>query len=615
MNFFSFCGLIIDKLILSGSIISVFKRIFKIYKQDGFSGVKRGIVFLYSVTLSDRNNYQKWISLYDTLSDVDRNSIKNKIYRWERCPLISILMPVYNPPDKFLEQAIESVKAQLYPYWELCIADDASNDPGVVALLKKYANEDPRIKVVFRSINGHISAASNTALEMVSGEFIALFDNDDLLPEHALFWIAKTIVENPDVSLIYSDEDKIDELGNRYGPYFKCDWNPDLFLSHNMVSHLGVYKTDLVKLLGGFRVGYEGSQDYDLALRCTEYLSISQIVHIPRVLYHWRSHAGSTARSGTVKEYAFVAGARAINDHFNRIGVSAKSESLGFGMYRSHYDIPVEQPMVSIVISILNMPDSVRKCIESIINKTTYINYEIIVLTSDFNAGISLDYLASLKSNIRIEVKRYDELINSSQLINSIVKDVKGTFIAFLDHVEVITPTWLEQMIGLAFQPKVGCVGARLWYSNDTLFNSGYIIGIGGVVGAAHRGLPKSQPGYLGRAQLIQTVSCLSSACLLIKKSIYQEVGGVDERYFTEVFSDVDFCLRVKAAGYRNIWTPYAEFNYLKPMSDEQKYYNCEQDLCYLKSRWGELLLSDQAYSPNLTLKYEDFSLAWPPRI
>ena len=238
-----------------------------------------------------------------------------------------------------LEAAIESVQGQLYPHWELCIADDASTDKSVRRLLRKYAESDPRIKVTFRERNGHISAASNSAIELASGEFIAFLDNDDTLTEHALFWVAHTIAEHPDVGLLYSDEDKIDQLGNRYEPYFKCDWNPDLFLSHNMICHLGVYRSDLVRAVGGFREGYEGAQDYDLALRCIERLAPQQIRHIPRVLYHWRSHPGSTARGGSEKPYALVAGQRALDDHFARIGLSAKAELLDFEMYRVHYEI------------------------------------------------------------------------------------------------------------------------------------------------------------------------------------------------------------------------------------------------------------------------------------
>ena len=274
------------------------------------------------------NDYEEWIRRYDTLTDESRSRMRERIEGFEHKPLISIVMPTYNSELKWLVEAIESVRMQIYTNWELCIADDASTNKNVRPILERFAEKDVRIKVFFREKNGHISASSNSALNLVTGEYIALLDHDDLLPEHALFWVADAINNNPDAQLIYSDEDKIDKTGRRYEPYFKSDWNPDLFLSQNMISHLGVYRADLIKRVGGFREGYEGSQDYDLALRCIEQIDSHTIVHIPRILYHWRSHPGSTAQAGSEKNYALYAGERALNDHFTRIGVSANAELL-----------------------------------------------------------------------------------------------------------------------------------------------------------------------------------------------------------------------------------------------------------------------------------------------
>ena len=281
---------------------------------------------------SEIASYAKWVREFDTLNEPARVAMRGQIDQFANKPLISVVMPVYNPHPLWLEGAISSVLRQIYPRWQLCIADDASTDPAVRHMLKRYAQADPRIKVIFRKQNGHISAASNSALSLAHGEWVALLDHDDVLPENALFWVVDTINKHPECSLIYSDEDKIDEAGQRSDPYFKCDWNVDLFYSQNMFSHLGVYRIDLIRKVGGFRTGLEGSQDYDLALRCLEQVASTQVKHVARVLYHWRIHAASTAYSSEAKPYAMIAGERAINDHLNRIGVNAKAEAVGYGI-------------------------------------------------------------------------------------------------------------------------------------------------------------------------------------------------------------------------------------------------------------------------------------------
>ena len=350
-------------------------------------------------------------------------------------------MPVYNPPLNMLEEAIHSVQAQLYTNWELCIADDASTNSKVKSLLKRYADRDPRIKVVFRKENGHISLASNSALKLVTGEYVALLDNDDLLSEHALFWVADAINDNPDAELIYSDEDKIDTAGHRYDPYFKSDWNPDLFLSHNMICHLGVYRTELVKKLGGFRKGYEGAQDYDLALRCTEQLASHQILHIPRVLYHWRSHSGSTALAGSEKSYALMAGERALNDHFKRVKVSATAQLQSFGMYRSQYNIPKRSPLISLIIPTRNGLGLLKQCIDSIFVKTTYKNYEILVVDNDSDCPETLAYFKTIVKNERIRVICDERPFNYSALNNAAIRQAKGEYVALINNdIEVISP-------------------------------------------------------------------------------------------------------------------------------------------------------------------------------
>ena len=617
-------------LSMCGGYLGLIKHISRTYKEEGFIGIKRRILFsaspgaptpIIDYAQPDHNDYSEWVSRYDTLTDQDREKIKIRINQLHKKPLISVLMPVYNPPLNMLEDAIRSVQGQLYPCWELCIADDASTDVRVQKLLQQYAANDSRIKVLFRKVNGHISAASNSALELVSGEYLALLDNDDVLSEQALFWIADSIVTNPDAGLIYSDEDKLDATGQRYSPNFKPDWNPDLFLSHNMICHLGAYRTDLVRKLGGFREGYEGAQDYDLALRFTELLAPQQIVHIPRVLYHWRSHPGSTAKAGIEKNYALLAGERALNDHFARAQVAAKAELLDFGMYRARYFIPAPAPLVSLIIPTRNGLELIKQCIDSILAKTTYKNYEILVVDNNSDDPKTLAFFDSLAGDNRIRLLRDERPFNYSALNNAAVKEARGEYVGLLNNdIEVISPEWLEEMMGLAIQPGVGAVGARLWYPNNTMQHGGCITGIGGVAGHSHKHLPRGQLGYFARAQLIQTLSVVTAACLVIKKSIYQEVGGLDEINLKVAFNDVDFCLRVRESGYRNVWTPYAELYHHESATrgiddTPEKQMRFMGEVLYMKKRWGDSLMNDPAYSPNLTLDREDFSYARPPRL
>ncbi|EGW22948.1 glycosyltransferase [Methylobacter tundripaludum] len=613
-----------------GGYRGLVKHAWRTYKSEGINGIKRRILFSASPGAASpvidyaqpkHNDYSEWVRRYDLLTDQDRKKIKTQIRQLHKPPLISVVMPVYNPPLNMLEDAIRSVQGQLYPNWELCIADDASTDVEVHKLLQRYMDNDSRIKVVFREKNGHISAASNSALDLVNGEYVALLDNDDLLCEHALFWVADAIVTNPDAGLIYSDEDKIDQAGLRYDPYFKPDWNPDLFLSHNMICHLGAYRTDLVKKLGGFREGYEGAQDYDLALRCSEQLAPLQIVHIPRVLYHWRSHPGSTALAGNEKNYALLAGEHALNDHFARTQISAKIELLDFGMYRARYAIPESAPLVSLIIPTRNGLSLVKQCVESLFAKTTYKNFEVLIVDNNSDDPKALDYFASLAKDNRIRVLRDERSFNYSALNNMAVQQARGEYIGLINNdIEVISPEWLDEMIGLAIQPGIGAVGARLWYPNDTLQHGGCITGVGGVAGHSHKHLPRGCFGYFARAQLIQTLSVVTAACLVVKKSIFQEVGGLDEVNLKVAFNDVDFCLRVREAGYRNVWTPYAELYHHESATrgyedTPEKQLRFRNEVLYMQKRWGNLLRNDPAYSPNLSLDHEDFSYAWPPRI
>jgi O-antigen biosynthesis protein len=568
----------------------------------------------------DRNNYIEWIRLYDNVSNETRSLLHNAIHNMERKPVISVVLPTYNPRPEWLKEAIDSVVKQIYPYWELCIADDASTDRNIRPILEYYAGVDPRIKVVFRNQNGHISAASNSALELVTGEWVALLDHDDRLNEQALFWVADAINHNPDVKLIYSDEDKINEKGKRSEPHFKSDWNLDLFYSHNLISHLGVYSSSLLQKTGGFSDEMIGSQDYDLALRCIEHIEARQIYHIPRALYHWRIHNQSTAKDYDNKPYAMLAGQKALNEHFKRLGMQAEVEITNQG-FRVHYALPERPPLVSLIIPTRNGCELIQQCVESILAKTTYQNYEIIIIDNGSDDPLTLEYFSNIKLNSKVRILRDDRPFNYSALNNSAVKAAFGEFICLVNNdIEVIAPDWLAEMVSLASQPDVGAVGARLWYPDNTLQHGGVILGFGGVANHAHKNLPRYQNGYFCRASLIQTVSAVTGACLLIRKNIYEEVGGLNESDLQVAFNDIDFCLRLGKAGYRNIWTPYAELYHHESATRghdhdaPEKMQRLMREAHYMKKIWGDILVNDPFYNPNLTLEQHDFSLAWPPR-
>lgn len=597
-----------------GGMQHSFAKILRALRREGMRGIVARISEL------PRNDYKKWVGRYDVLTNETRATMRDRIETFQKRPLISVVMPTYNSNPEWLAAAIESVRRQIYPNWELCIADDASSDNTTGSILDRYARQDARIKVVMRPQNGHISAASNSALDLATGEWVALLDHDDLLSEHALFWVVDAMNKNPAVSLIYSDEDRIDEGGRRYGPYFKCDWNEDLFYSHNMISHLGIYRTDILREIGGFRLGMEGAQDYDLALRYIEKIEPNQIHHIPRVLYHWREHAGSTARSGDAKSYALAAGQRALNEHFARKKIHAAAELTPYG-YRVHYALPNIPPMVSLIIPSRNALHLLRRCIESILHKTSYPSYEVLIIDNGSDDPATLKYLDDLGLDARVRVVRDARPFNYSALNNDALKWAQGDVIGLLNNdLEVITPDWLSEMVSIALQPSVGAVGAKLLYPDNTLQHAGVILGIGGCAGHSHKHLAGHRPGYAGRAALMQSFSAVTAACLIIRKELYERMGGLNERDLQVAFNDVDFCMRVREAGYRNVWTPYAQLYHHESATrglenTPEKRARFAKELYYMKKRWGDLLLHDPAYSPNLTLDREDFSYAWPPRV
>ncbi|HEY2680422.1 MAG TPA: glycosyltransferase family 2 protein [Candidatus Udaeobacter sp.] len=567
----------------------------------------------------DGGDYARWIRCYDQLQREDVKRIREQILHFDYSPLISILLPVYNSNLKWLRRAISSVQKQLYPCWELCIVDDASTDRKIWPLLQRCARRDQRIKVIRRAENGHISAASNDALCLATGDFVALLDHDDELAPTALYFVALALNKNRELQLLYSDEDKLDTRSRRSDPYFKSDWNPELFLAQNFVSHLSVYRTDLIHRIGGFRIGFEGSQDYDLALRCIEQIRPEEIEHLPWVLYHWRAGDQSTASNPTAKPYAQKAAQRAVQEHLKRTGVAGTVVPSHDIYLQTRYALPKERPKVSIVIPTRDQASALKKCVHSIFEKTDYPAYELIMLDNESSDSEALEFLAELKKRESVQVERIDDAFNYSRLNNRGVELSRGTFVALLNNdVEVLNADWLTEMVSRAMQPKVAMVGARLWYPNGTMQHGGVILGAGGIAGHAHAGLRRGDPGYFARAHLAQDISAVTTACALVKREAYLQVGGLDEN-LAVTFNDVDFCLRLRGAGYRIVWTPYAELIHHESASrgfdnsaPKQVRFLAEVD--YMKSKWGDILQRDPFYNPNLSLDEDLFTLAFPPR-
>jgi glycosyltransferase involved in cell wall biosynthesis len=568
------------------------------------------------------SEYEKWCEQHESLDDADLAAIAGHIAAFRKRPLISVVMPVYNTPDELLEKSLQSVVGQLYPHWELCIADDASTETHVRVILDRFSAADPRIKVAYRQSNGHICEASNTALGLATGEFVALFDHDDVLSNTALYEVASEIDAHPDAQFIYSDEDKVDGEDRRFDPYFKPDWNPDLNNGQNYTSHLSVYRADLIRSLGGFRKGFEGSQDWDLFLRALERIPASAIRHIPKLLYHWRAVPGSTALQLAEKIYPIEAARLALVEHFKRRGESVEVEAVPGDHWRVMYPIPSPAPLVSLIIPTRNALKLVRQAVQSILAITDYPNFEIVVVDNESDDPDTIAYLDGIAkgANPRVRVIRYHAPFNYSAINNFAVRESKAQVVGLLNSdVEAINRGWLSEMVSHACRPGIGAVGAMLYYPTNTVQHAGVILGLGGVAGHPYKDFPRGDQGQKNRLRLVQNYSAVTGACLVIQRDRYLEVGGMNEKELSIAFNDVDLCCKLINAGYRNLWTPYAELYHHESATrgtdnTPQKKARFQSEIDYMTNTWGNLLMTDPAYNPNLTLVGEDFSTAYLSR-
>jgi GT2 family glycosyltransferase len=557
----------------------------------------------------DMIQYARWIRKHEpTPAELRRQ----RATAFARRPTISIVMPTYNTPAAFLKAVVDSVLAQTYPHWEFCIADGNSSADWVRPTLEEYAAKDARIKVDLLSENRGIAGNTNAALALASGEFVALLDHDDTLAPSALFEIAKVLNHNPEADLIYSDEDKLDASGRRVDPCFKPDWSPDTLRSYNYVCHLLVLRRTLVESLSGLREGFDGAQDYDLVLRATE--QARRIVHVPKVLYHWRMHQQSTAYNTKSKTYVVEAGCKALAEHLQRTKTPGRVIPTSLlGAYQVIYHLP-RQPLVSVLIPNKDAAPMLARCVESIA-RSSYANYELLILENNSTEEETFAYYRQLERQGNVRIVTWRKPFNYASVNNHGATLAKGEILLFLNNdIEAINPDWLEWMVKHALRPEVGAVGAKLLYADDTIQHAGIVIGLGGIAGHVHLRFPRDAEGYMQRLRITHNCAAVTGACLMTRRDVFERVGGFDES-FVLAFNDVDICLQIQSLGYRVIWTPEAELYHLESKTrgyedTPEKQLRFAREWRLFLTKWYKYLKTgDPYYNPNFRLDRSDYAL------
>ena len=539
---------------------------------------------------------------------------KQRSHRFAVNPKISIVIPLYNTPEEFLKVMLDSLLEQTYGNLEICLADGSDHDHIKTYVERQYGTEQ-RIRYQKLEQNGGISGNTNEALAMAEGDYIMLADHDDMVARNALYEIVKVINEDPSVDIIYTDEDKVSMDGkNFYGPNFKSDFNIDLLRSVNYICHIFVVKKEIIEKAGTFRSAFDGAQDYDFILRCIE--QTDRIVHIPKALYHWRAHPDSTAGNPQSKQYAIDAGRRALEEHYQRMKLDASVENTDiFGIYRTVYHVQ-GNPKVSVIILNKDHIDDLKKCVDSIVEKTTYHNYEILIVENNSEKEETFAYYEELERQYPcVKVINWEGSFNYASINNYGVKYASGEYLLLLNNdIEVIAPAWMEEMLGLAQRSDVGIVGAKLYYPDDTIQHAGVVIGMGGIAGHILCKADGKEYGYNGRLVTMQDISAVTAACLMISRSTFDAVGGFDERY-TVAFNDIDLCLKVRALHQLVVFNPYVTLYHYESKSrgledTPEKLERFRKEVEYFQSKWKDVLKKgDPYYNVNLTLTDGDCSL------
>jgi len=546
-----------------------------------------------------------WINKKDLCATIVASI--NKKYMHKESPLISIITPLYKTDVGLLEKTLKSVESQYYPKWEWCLVDDGSMSLDLVRYLRKISNK--KIKVRINKKNKGIAGATNDALDMAVGQFVCFLDHDDLLTEDALQEVVKALNKNTDADLIYTDEDKVDATGAYHSPFFKPDWNYSLLLSHMYTCHLSVYKKSIIDKIGGIRLGFEGSQDYDFALRFIE--KAKKIIHIPKVLYHWRITPGSTAISILNKPLARISAIRALKDHLSRI---KRKADVCAGPFQGHHHVNYilsEEPSISIIIPFKDQVQYLRNLIETI-EGTHYVNYKLILVDNNSEEVETLEYLKDLTKNPAIKHLKYPKPFNFSAINNYAVKHTESDLILFLNNdTEVMSPDWLNKMAQHFIREDVGAVGAKLLYVDHRIQHAGIVVGVNGIAGHSHKNMWDWQPGYYGRPHIIQEVTAVTGACMMVRRDVFNGVGGFDEK-LPKAFNDIDLCLKIRANNYLITYTPYSRLFHHESISrglDNIQDKQFQKAIQYIDKKWGCFKYKDPYYNPNLTTLREDFTL------
>ncbi len=538
---------------------------------------------------------------------------QQKKRRWKQEICFSIAVPVYRTPETFLRQMIESVTGQSYGNWELCIANGSPDDKKVRTVLEEYAGRDPRIRVKNLENQG-IAGNSNAALAMAKGDYVGFLDHDDLLAPNALYEAAAYLEKYPQTDMLYTDEDKVTEdLSVHFQPHLKPDFNLDLLRSNNYICHFLIVKRTLALRAGEFRQEYEGAQDYDFVLRCAD--QACRIGHVPEILYHWRTSRSSTADNPASKMYAYDAGKRAIEAHLQRRGekgeVSLKKD---LGFYRVVYPVK-KQERISVVIPSKDQWETLKACLDSIREKTTYPDYEIIVVENNSREPETFAYYKTIDGKDNIRVITWDKPFNYSAINNFGIRHASGQYVICLNNdIQVITGGWMEELLGVCQREEVGVVGAKLYYPDDTIQHAGIVVGIGGIAGSLFVGMKRERSGYLHKASLMQDLSAVTAACMMVKKKAFEEAGGFEEK-LAVAFNDVDLCLKIREKGYLVVYDPYVEMYHYESKTrgredTKEKVRRFQGEIEYMRTRWiGILKEGDPCYNKNLSLSKWNYSL------
>lgn len=547
-------------------------------------------------------NYNLWLRMESERIERLLIVAPEDIVKFPYKPTVSIIMPVRNTDLTYLKCSISSVLNQAYPYWELCIANDGSDKLGIREVLESFQAKDKRIKVVNLPQRTGIVGATNAALSMTTGEFVGFLDHDDELAPHALLQVARWLNKQPELDVLYSDEDRI--IGERRcEPFFKPDWSPDLLLSMNYFGHFLVIRRELIQELGGLRPEAEGSQDYDLILRVTE--KTNRIAHIPEILYHWRITSGSVTNRPESRARAFEAAQKALASALERRGLQGQVVQIGEGRYRIKYSVR-GTPRVSIIIPTRDKVHLLRRCVSTIQERSSYKNYELIIVNNESEDPATLDYLTFVQHRGICKVIPFAGQFNYAKINNFAVENAEGEYLVFLNNdTEIISPDWMEELLSYAQQKWIGAVSAKLLFPDNTIQHAGVIVGLGGVAGHAFYGLPASEPGYMGLADVTRNCAAVTGACMMLHRAVFEEVGGFDEG-LDIAYNDIDLCLRIIQRGYYIVWTPHAVLYHHESAS--RGHYQPERNIRYFCEKWRDFLdRGDPFYNPNLALDRSDF--------